>query len=133
MKTVLNSFWNFVFCLKFHLQQFSPNEISKIPLSPSFSLPSWFWKLSKIQSLSPPSQKGGSRCVPAPIPDKEKKIDLNFCFHISDEKETTNTVFFITGRVRIIQRTSRDDCTCKGITKFLTLQCIMLKNGQMYF
>ena len=39
MKTFLNSFLNFVFCLKFHLQQSPPNEnFGKSP-SPSFSPP----------------------------------------------------------------------------------------------
>ena len=33
MKTFLNSFWNFVFCLKFHPQQFSPNGNFKNSLS----------------------------------------------------------------------------------------------------
>ena len=38
MKTFLNSFWNFVFCLKFHLQQFSPQwKFQKFPFPPSFS------------------------------------------------------------------------------------------------
>ena len=66
MKTFLNSFRNFVFCLKFHLQQFSPlMKISKIPLSPSFSPPLNFEKSSSPRiSLSskiqfPTLHKGG--------------------------------------------------------------------------
>ena len=40
MRTFLNSFGNFVFCLKCHLQQFSPNENFKYsPVPPLFLHP----------------------------------------------------------------------------------------------
>ena len=39
MKTFLNSFRNFVFCLKFHLQHSPPMKFQKFPFPPSFSPP----------------------------------------------------------------------------------------------
>ena len=39
MKTFFNSFWNFVFCLKFHIQQFHPNENFKNSVPSYFLLP----------------------------------------------------------------------------------------------
>ena len=64
MKTFLSSFWNFIFCLKFHLQQFSCKwKFQKFPFPLSLFLPPLILKNfsspqislgSKIQSPPPP-------------------------------------------------------------------------------
>ena len=65
MKTFLNSFWNFVFCLKFHLQQFSPNENFKNSPFPLFFSLLDFEKFQfpqdfiEFKNPVPPSQRGG--------------------------------------------------------------------------
>ena len=59
MKTFLNSFWNFAFCLKFHIQQFSPQwKFQKLLFPPSFFLPPWFWKISVPPRVRSPSRGG---------------------------------------------------------------------------
>ena len=70
MGTFLNSFWNFVFCLKFHPQQFSPNENFKNSFFPPLFLPPLILKnfspppprppdLVEFKNPIPPLRKGG--------------------------------------------------------------------------
>ena len=68
MKAFLNSFWNFVFYLKFHLRQFFPQwKFEKFPFPPSFSPPLDFEKFQfpldfvKLKNTVPPFTKGVCR------------------------------------------------------------------------
>ena len=71
MKTFLNWFWNFVFCLKFHLQQFPPNKNFKNFPFFLFFFPLDFEKFQsrvdfiEFKNLVPPpfTKGGGSRYV----------------------------------------------------------------------
>ena len=75
MKTFLNSFRNFVFCLKFHLQHSPPPmKFQKFPLPPSFSPPSLFdfekfqfpLDFVEFKNPVPPLHKGKATMNPDP-------------------------------------------------------------------
>ena len=59
MKTFLNWFWNFVFCLKFHLPLLLPPWFWKISISLRFH---WAWKSSPLLPLRRGGWGGRGSC-----------------------------------------------------------------------